>query len=227
MMKAQLKKISGALLIALLVMTSFTEVRAQETTESPISVGADLVSRYVWRGLDFGNAPAVQPTIELALGNFAIGAWGSYTLNSSSYLEADLYASYSFDFGLSVIATDYYFPAAEFGGVTDSSYFDLDAHSFEIGLSQEIGDFYLSAYYFLNLNDDFYVEAGYSFEHFSLFVGGGNQSYTSDTEFKITNFGISTSKEIPFSDSFSLPVSGALVFNPDLQQFNIVFGFSL
>ncbi len=226
-MKAQFKN-RGAMLLALFMIFGLSSpVKAQEDSGSPISVGADFVSRYIWRGLDFGNGPAIQPTVEFSAGGFAIGAWGSYTTNSSPYLEADLYASYSFDFGLSVIATDYYFPAAEFGTVTDSSYFDIDAHSFEIGMSQEIGDFYISAYYFLNLNDDLYVEAGYSFEHFNIFIGAGNQSYTSDTEFMVTNFGLSTSKEIKITDAFSLPVSGALIFNPDLQQFNIVFGFSL
>ena len=202
-------------------------LKAQEESSSPFNLGADFVSRYVWRGLDFGNGPAVQPTVEVAFGNFALGAWGSYTLNSSPYLEADLYASYSFDFGLSLILTDYYFPAAEFGAVTDNSYFDMDAHTFEIGLSQAISDFYISAYYFLNASDDVYFEAGYSFKYFDVFAGAGTQSYTSDGNFMFTNFGISTSKELKITDSFSLPLSGALIVNPDLQQFNIVFGFSL
>jgi uncharacterized protein (TIGR02001 family) len=226
-MKATLKN-ARLLILALLVSSAgISTVSAQEESESPFSVGADFVSRYVWRGLDFGNAPAIQPTIEFAAGNFAIGAWGSYTISASPYLEADLYAGYAFDFGLSVLVTDYYFPAAEFGGVTDSSYFDIDSHVFEIGLSQEIGDFYISAFYFLNLDSDFYVEAGYSFEHFSLFAGAGNQSYTSDGEFMVTNIGISTSKEIRISDTFELPVTGAFIVNPELEQVNIVFGFSL
>lgn len=226
-MKAQLKKLRVIFLVLLMTGMSLSSMVAQDESESPFSIGADFVSRYVWRGLDFGNGPAVQPTIEFGAGNFVIGAWGSYTLNSSPYLEADLYAGYSFDFGLSVLFTDYYFPAAEFGAVTDTSYFDMDAHSFEIGASQEIGDFYISAYYFLNLDSDLYFEAGYSFEHFDIFVGAGNESYTSDGEFMVTNFGISTSKEIKISDAFSLPVSGAFIINPDLQQVNIVFGFSL
>lgn len=226
-MKATLKN-GRVILFALLISSAgIGMVSAQEESESPFSIGADFVSRYVWRGLDFGNAPAVQPTVEFAAGNFAIGAWGSYTLSASPYLEADLYAGYAFDFGLSVLVTDYYFPAAEFGALTDMSYFDIDAHTFELGLSQEIGDFYLSAFYFLNANDDLYFEAGYSFEHFSIFAGAGNQSYTSDGDFMLTNLGISTSKDIEISDTFSLPVSGALIINPDLEQIHIVFGFSL
>lgn len=210
----------------MLVMMIFVNAHSQEASKFSITPSADLVSRYVWRGLDFGNAPAVQPGIEAAFGNLAIGAWGSYTLSASPYLEADLYASYSFDFGLSIIATDYYFPAAEFGGVTDTSYFDGDAHVFELGLSQEFGNFYVSGYYFLNLDGDLYFEAGYSFESFSVFAGAGTESYTSDAGFALTNIGISTSKEIPFSDSFSLPLSGAFIINPDLKQVNIVVGVS-
>ncbi len=226
-MKATLKN-GRVILFALLISSAgIGMVSAQEESESPFSVGADFVSRYVWRGLDFGNAPAVQPMVEFAAGNFSIGAWGSYTLSASPYLEADLYAGYAFDFGLSVLMSDYYFPAAEFGALTDMSYFDIDAHTFELGLSQEIGDFYVSAFYFLNANDDLYFEAGYSFEHFSIFAGAGNQSYTSDGDFMLTNFGISTSKDIEISDTFSLPVSGALIINPDLEQIHIVFGFSL
>lgn len=226
-MKAQFKK-AVVIVFALVVSSmSFSSLKAQEESDSPFSVGADFVSRYVWRGLDFGNAPAIQPTIEFGIGNFVLGAWGSYTMSASPYLEADLYAGYSFDFGLSVLLTDYYFPAAEFGAVTDASYFDSDAHVFEFGLSQEIGDFYISGFYFMNLDDDLYFEAGYSFEHFDLFVGAGNESYTSDAEFMVTNFGISTSKDIKISESFSLPVSGAFIINPDLEQVNIVFGFSL
>ncbi len=226
-MKATLKNGRVILFALLISCVSIGMVSAQEESESPFSVGADFVSRYVWRGLDFGNAPAIQPTLEYSAGNFSIGAWGSYTLSASPYLEADLYAGYAFDFGLSVLITDYYFPAAEFGALTDRSYFDVDAHTFELGLSQEIGDFYISAFYFLNANDDLYFEAGYSFEHFSIFTGAGNQSYTSDGDFMLTNFGISTSKDIEISERFSLPVSGALIINPDLEQIHMVFGFSL
>ena len=28
-----------------------------------VTIGADVVSRYVWRGTDYGNAAAVQPGI--------------------------------------------------------------------------------------------------------------------------------------------------------------------
>jgi len=224
MKKLRLTAVKSILMLVTVLI--FANANAQETPKMTISPSADLVSRYVWRGWDFGNAPAVQPGIEFATGNLAIGAWGSYTISAGSYLEADLYASYSFDFGLSVIATDYYFPAAVIGAVTENAYFDGDGHTFELGLSQEIGDFYVAGYYWLNADADLYFEAGYSFETFSIFAGAGNEAYTSDGDFMITNIGISTSKEIPISETYSLPVSGAFIINPELEQVNIVFGVS-
>src|SRR6056297_1976031 len=97
-----------------LMLGSGLNINAQDETKetkSSVSVNADLVSRYVWRGVDYGNSPAIQPGIEYANGNFAFGTWGSYSTSSNTGgLEADLYTSYSFGFGLSIGVTDYYFP---------------------------------------------------------------------------------------------------------------------
>jgi len=194
--------------------------------EGSWSVGADLYNRYVWRGTDFGNSPVVQPTVEYSVGGFAIGAWGSYSTSASvGGTEADLYATYSTDFGLDVVVTDYYFPA-EPG--SEGNYFDYDdAHTFELGLSQSIGDFYLSGNVYLNGDNDIYFEAGYSFGAVDAFVGAGDNAYTLDGDFNVCNVGISTSKEVKITDSFSLPVSGSVILNPDSEQIFFVVGISL
>jgi hypothetical protein len=225
-MKAKL--VSGRLIAILMFAVLSTGLFAQDETVSPVSVGIDLYSRYIWRGTDFGNAPAIQPDIEFANGGFAFGVWGSYPLNGSSYLEADLYASYRLKSGLSFFATDYYFPTAAFGTVTDSGYFDVDSHTYEIGLKQNIGNFYLSGYYWLNANKDIYLEAGYSFTDFSLFLGAGNKVYSPGAagDFSIVNIGVSASREIKITDSFSLPLSGSFIINPDLKQVHIIAGVS-
>jgi hypothetical protein len=226
-MKAKL--VSGRLFAILMFTVLSACLFAQEETVSPVSVGADLYSRYIWRGTDFGNSPAVQPDINFSRGGFAVGAWGSYPLSGSSYLEADLYTSFSFEFGLSAMVTDYYFPAAANGKVTDSGYFDIRAHTFEIGLNQNIGNFYLSGYYLLNANGDIYLEAGYSYTNFSLFLGAGNKVYSPGAtgDFSVVSIGISAFREIKITDNFSLPVSGSFIVNPDLKQAHIVFGISL
>jgi hypothetical protein len=59
-----------------------------------------------------------------------------------------------------------------------------------------------------------------------LFAGGGNGWHTKDGEFDLCNVGISTTKEIKLSDSFSIPVSGQIIVNPDREQLFVVVGFS-
>ena len=94
-----------------LLLTNSTEVKAQEEEKnSPISVGVDLMSRYVWRGTDYGSSPSIQPSIEFATGGFALGFWGAYTTNLPGVQELDLYASYTIQEMVTIGLTDYFFP---------------------------------------------------------------------------------------------------------------------
>lgn len=101
------------------------QVNAQDVKEKKIkfpfklNVGADLMSRYVWRGLDYGASPSIQPTMSFGIGNFEIGYWGAIAL-TNNYIETDLYAKYSFK-GFSVTITDYYIPSLA-SDVNDSRY---------------------------------------------------------------------------------------------------------
>ena len=226
------KHLRGGVLTLLMATMIFSpmQMNAQdEDKSSPFSLGGDLVSSYVWRGTKFGNGPAIQPYLELALGNFSIGGWGSYCFTSNEAAEADLYLSYGFDFGLSLGLTDYYFPGTE--------YFDYStengSHAFEINLGYEIDGFSIAANYILNeagsagsAGNDLYFEAGYGFKYFKLFAGAGDGWHTSDGEFMFCNLGISAEKELKITDKFSLPLSGSLIWNPEREQFNIVLGVS-
>lgn len=216
----------------LLLIFAFSGANAQVTT------GVDLYSSYVWRGAKFGTGPAVQPWMDFTAGGFSVGAWGSVntggwdgafevdeetseiTYVGSEALEMDLYVGYSFDFGLGITVTDYYF-----GG----EWFDFGGNHFiEPSLSFEAGNFsILGAYMFGPDTGDAYVEAGYSLGDVDLFVGAGNGQYTSDGGFMLCNVGVGTSKEIPITEKFSLPVSGSVILNPSTQGFFVVVGISL
>lgn len=76
------------------------------------SIGADLMSRYVWRGTQFSTAPVFQPAFEVSAYGVSLGAWGSYSfLGVADGAEADIYLSYSFmDDMLTATVTDYFFP---------------------------------------------------------------------------------------------------------------------
>jgi hypothetical protein len=223
--------LKGVLVISTACMTIVpASLFAQEKeSTSPFTAGGDLVSSYLWRGTKFGTGPAIQPYLELALGSFSIGGWGSYCFTVNEAAEADLYVSYGFDFGLSIGMTDYYFPG--------SPYFDYStatgSHAFEVNLGYEIAGFSIAANMFLNeagsagtAGQDLYFELGYSFRHFGIFAGGGNGWHTTNGDFMVTNIGVTSSRELKITDNFSLPVSGSLILNPETEQFHIVIGVS-
>jgi hypothetical protein len=207
--------------------TSSTDSSAQVD----VSVGADLMSRYVWRGTDFGDSPSIQPSIELSAENFVLGAWGAYATNKAAgdenetYKEADLYAGYSFGEIFSLTLTDYYFPLA----AEEEDYFDYDDnHSFEISGTLTLNKFSLLAGKFFAGSDDksLYFEAGYDFGLVNAFIGAGDEAYSSDEDFNIVNVGIGASKEVKITDSFSLPISGSVIVNPEKENIYMVVGVS-
>src|SRR6056297_36644 len=202
-----------------------TEIKAQE-----ISTGVDLYSTYVWRGVAY-SGPSIQPYVEFGAGGFTLGAWGSQGIDgivgsddvSNGFQEMDLYASYSFDFGLSLGVTDYYFPG--------TLYFEEDSHAYEFNLGFEAGNLSLSGNYIFagggSVGDDVYGEWGYSIGAADLFIGAGDGWHSTDTEFAVVNVGVSTTKTIKITDSFSIPLSGAVILNPDTEQLYILAGISL
>lgn len=202
---------------------------ADEATYS-FDAGVDFYSSYVFRGVKFGTGPALQPWLSFTAGGLEVGAWGSTNVTQADAIEMDLYASYSFDFGLSLGLTDYYYPGSDYFDVSDTA----GSHGIEINAGYEIKGLSVAANYIVNeapsagtVGGDMYFELGYGFDKFSLFVGAGDGWHTSDSEFNLCNVGISTEKEIEITDKFSLPLSGSVILNPDSKQFFIVVGISL
>lgn len=219
-------------IIASLIYIGTLSLQAQENNGASFDAGADMVSNYIWRGTKFGTGPAVQPFVEFSAGNFSVGSWGSFGVTDNEAAEADLYFSYSFDFGLSLGMTDYYYPGTpyrDFIGTTDTT----GSHGFEINAGYEISGFSISANYMLNkagaagtAGRDMYLELGYSFGNVSLFAAGGNGWHTAGGNFNLCNVGLSVSREIEITEKFSLPVSGTVIYNPDKDQYYVVFGIS-
>jgi hypothetical protein len=225
-------KFLPGLLLLIGFMVNIT-MYSQSKDSTSWTTGADIFSSFIWRGTKYGNGPAIQPVLECTKGPFKIGAWGSFDFRG--YQETDLYFSFTLFEGFSLGMTDYYSP--------DFRYFDYSRtsgrHAFEINIDYSRWNFNFSANYILNeagdigsLGSDLYFQAGYSFNYFNLFAGAGNgwHTYEPDEEkniFTVCNIGIETSKTIPITDRFSLPVIGKLIFNPDKERMFIVFGFKL
>ncbi len=82
---------------AKLALTSLLTATSAHAGDVSWSLGADLVSEYVFRGVSLGKE-SVQPFVEVSTGNFMAGAWFSTQVGASSELsadEVDLYAGYS------------------------------------------------------------------------------------------------------------------------------------
>ncbi len=128
------------------------EVKTDNKPAHPgqFSFGADLVSRYVWRGTDYGNSPAIQPNVSFSIAGFKISAWGSYgfvpysrkindstTKTVGNFVESDFNISYTFK-GFTLMVTDYFFPNPLCPN-EDNRYFNYDnkttGHTFEASLS--------------------------------------------------------------------------------------------
>jgi len=210
--------LSVTFILLILTQAMFTS-HAQEW-----KAGLDIYSSYVWRGTKFGSGPAFQPSIEFSAGSFSIGAWGSYSASVDESPEADLYAWYELSFGetssLILTVTDYYFPG--------TSWLEKESHFIEPLATLNLGVLSLTGAYMMNSGEgDVYLEAGFTAGDFTLFVGGGDGAYSTDGDFNLCNIGIGASKEIPITDTFSLPISGAAILNPSSEQFHIVVGISL
>ncbi|MCF6269400.1 MAG: hypothetical protein L3J41_06810 [Melioribacteraceae bacterium] len=235
------KKILNLLITVLLILISSTNLFAQ----AEVSVGADLVSRYIWRGLDFGSSPSIQPTVALTTGSFEVGVWGAYQLGRDGATmptdEIDLYLGYTFNIGnssLGLVVTDYYYPQGKFK-IGDIDGDGNGAHTIEVGAiysGPESFPIYLSGYVNVHNDPDYsaYFEVGYStaVQNVSLdfFIGatpGGVNAYYNTDSFSVTNIGIKAAKEIKINNDFSLPIFGSLILNPNQDIAYLVFGISI
>ena len=177
-----------------------------------VTIGADVVSRYVWRGTDYGNAAAVQPSIETTIGPVALGAWGSWSISpgpaDASGNECDLYASTTVG-PVGLTFTDYFFPA--YAG-TDSL-LNLDIHVFELSAGADLGPVSVLAAANMSGDDDNSTYLELTYGAFSL--GLGNGAYSTDGEFAPVSIGVSASR-----DNFS----ASYIINPDQETSFLVFG---
>ncbi len=249
-----MKKFSFILLVMVLIISNTYSQKDSTKAENPISISCDLMSRYVWRGADLGTAPSIQPGIEYNKSGFAIGVWGAYAINFQGYQESDFYLGYKFYKDMfSVLITDYYFQS----DLASQNYFDYKkettGHVLETTFSfNGTEKLPLSVMIAANvygadakkINDDgtvgniqfsTYTELGYSLKYLNAFLGinltkadtdRGESGYFGD-EVGIINLGISTTKNIKITKSFTLPLTVSVITNPQAKKIYFVAGISL
>ena len=242
-----LLQFNKSLLILLILFAGFSF--AQELEINP---GADIVSRYIWRGLNVNDAINVQPSLSLAVSGFSAGFWGSYSFSDKSSgnefdQEIDTWIGYDFEFenGMSVgaIITDYYFSLA---GIKWGNWNNYDnpegagAHIIEAGLSlsgPESFPITLSGYFnfYNDAGNNTYFQIDYSPTvaeiPLSFFIGaaGGstdNPGYYGTEKLNVINVGIGASKSVKVTEDYSIPVSVTFIINPNAEISYLVFGLT-
>ena len=226
------------LAIGLTAVLPMTRVSAQETKVTA-SIGADLVSSYIWRGMDCGGV-SIQPGVsfETASG-FSFGAWGSVGLETTDTKELDLYVGYSIgDFSITV--TDYWFSV--YGA--ENKYLEYASgdtgHVYEATLGYDFGIFSLacntnfagSDYYGEDGDRSYstYIEAVVPFTvgdlDMAFEIGGTPAEGMYSDGANITNIGLGASKSIAITDKLALPAFAKVTLNPYTDKAYLTFGLS-
>jgi hypothetical protein len=218
-------------------LLSVTPVRAQETT-----IGADVVSSYIWRGQDLGSA-SLQPTLAVGYKGLSLTAWGSCGLvDADDDKEIDLTLNYTIG-GLNIGITDYW---TNDGGDPEGRYFKYNAHGtnhvFEANIGYDFG--FASLSWFTNFagndyNEDgkrdysSYMEVAVPFKFSAIewtatagAVPSASVQYGTNG-FAVTNLSLKATKDIKVTDSFSIPVFAQVTANPCSQMAYLVLGFTL
>ena len=226
--------------IVLMALMFATGMSATAQDEVETTVSADVVSTYVWRGMECGSA-AIQPTLGIGYKGLSLSAWGSYGLvDTNDAKEFDLTLAYSTG-GFNIGITDYWFNTPE------ERYFLYDAnktsHIFEANIGYDFGPAAIQCFTSFAGNDGYnkdgkrayssYVELSAPFKLASVdwSAAVGAVPYATDfygvDGFAVTNVSLKATKDIKVTYSFSIPVFAQVAANPSTEKAYLVFGFTL
>ncbi|ABB24027.1 hypothetical protein [Pelodictyon luteolum] len=220
-----MRKTAKFLTLAVALAATFT---GTAKADEGFSIGADIISTYVWRGTELSDSPSIQPSLSYTFSGIGIeiGAWGSYAIDDKAdgtrYKEIDLYASVPVG-PVTLTVTDYCDAAAD-----NSFDFSQDGPNVvELSASYGIDDLSLLAAINVagkegSAKNAVYCEAGYQFYDkdgytASGVIGAGDQAFYGDTlsnGFTIVNTGISVSKD---------RYTASYVYNPDSEKSVLAF----
>lgn len=226
-------------LLCLLAMIAPMMMSAQDEVET--TIGADIVSQYIWRGQELGDV-SLQPTLGIAYKGLSLTAWGSVGLsNKDNTKEFDITAAYTTG-GFHIGVTDYWF------NTPNERYFAYSAHEtshvFEANVGYDFGIASLDWYTNFAGNDGVnkngkrayssYFEANVPFKlascEWTATIGAvpyATSFYGDANGFAVTNIGIKATKDIKVNDHFSIPIFAGITANPSTEKTFFIFGVSL
>ena len=237
------KETTNGMRVFLASMIAMTPLMTNAQDKVEASVGADVVSGYIWRGQDLGGV-SIQPSLSVAYKGFSLGAWGSVGLESKDTKEFDLTLGYSTG-GLSVSVTDYWFNMA---GDQAAKYFQYGAHSktnshvFEAQVGYDFGPVALNWYTNFAGADGVkengkrayssYVSIAAPFKlgkmEWTVEAGATpwETSFYGSSGFAVVNLSIGATKEMKVTDKFSLPLFAKAIWNPRTEGAYFTVGMS-
>lgn len=236
-----MERLGKRILTALLAMMLVCPVMAAEEVDSTASkveftVGADLVSSYVWRGTKVTGI-SFQPTLGISYKGLSLSCWASSDFKNVVN-EFDWTLFYEVG-GFSVGVTDYFGPYVD---TETPKYFADKSHILEgtvgFDFSAVCKKFALSVVWntnFLNDEDEAgkenfstYIELGYPVHlkpldlDFALGFTPWEGMYS--TGFNVVNISVKASKDIHITDRYAMPIFTQLVLNPNTERVAAVFG---
>ena len=213
---------------------------AQEKVE-PL-YGGEIVSKYVWRGQDYGGV-AVQPYAGLSYKGFSFTVWSSLGFTNDDVAEVDLILEYT-NGGFIASITDCW---SSYYGSGDK-YFAYGAnstcHVFEALVGYDFGP--VNVAWSTNFagadgvtpkgNRAYasYCSVAAPFSLLTIDWEGGvgftpwaSDYYAGATGFAVCEISLSGAREFRISDSFSFSILAKGVYNPAINKFYFSAGISL
>ena len=220
---------------------------AQDKVEA--SVGADVVSGYIWRGQELGDV-SIQPSASVSWKGLSLTAWGSASWGREYAKEFDLTLGYTVK-GFSVSLTDYSFSKGsnfKTGEAIDGKYFHFGSwstlHVYEAQMGYDFGFLAVNWYTNIGGNDGLksngkrayssYLSLSAPFSCLGLdwnatvgatpwetsFYNGGLGG------FAVSEVSLQAEKSIRITERFSLPLFAKVIWNPAMERGFFVAGMS-
>ncbi|MBU4315706.1 MAG: MltA-interacting MipA family protein [Proteobacteria bacterium] len=183
------------------------------------TLGMDVNSAYVWRGMTLNDGIVFQPSLDVSKGGFGVNVWGNIdggtyddSLDSGEFSEVDITLSYGFDLepmDITIGYIEYLFPTTEDTGAVGTR--EIYA-SFGMDIIENLSTT-LAIYYDVDEVEDIYANfsLGYSIalsDAASLDLGAGigyaGDEYTADGNAGFYDYLLSAKLGYSVNDSLNL-----------------------
>ncbi len=213
---------------------------AQDTIPTiTVDGNVTLLSRYIFRGIDIGNGPNIQPSVSATWKGLTLCTVGDYNLSGSGDDEVDIFLTKSIGF-VTIAVWDYWSINHLWGDecADKLNYFNVrnrtTGHLLEAQVLFSGGKFLplnlLTSYNFYGADTtrSAYLELQYvpKLKIIDLVVFAGYQAHGSyySTNGNLVNVGCTFKKSVKITDKYSIPLSLSVITNPADKKMWVVGG---